>query len=75
MLDVRYYLYPIRKHGHFIFPIAFLTVDADISLSFMLTPTLSSALYLLLLRFLHRDYMQVIGLGTITSMQWLHTVS
>ena len=33
-----------------------------ISLSFMFTPTLASALYLLLLRFFHRDYDQVFQL-------------
>eukprot|EP01087_Luapelamoeba_hula_P004848 TRINITY_DN1482_c0_g1_i1.p1 TRINITY_DN1482_c0_g1~~TRINITY_DN1482_c0_g1_i1.p1 ORF type:complete len:4317 (-),score=602.49 TRINITY_DN1482_c0_g1_i1:51-13001(-) len=35
-----------------------------VSLSFMFTPTLSSALYLLLLRFLHRDYDQVFRLAS-----------
>jgi hypothetical protein len=30
-----------------------------VSLSFMFTPTLAQALYLLLLRFLHRDYNEV----------------
>ena len=34
-----------------------------VSLSFMFTPTLSSALYLLLLRFLHRDYAEVFRLS------------
>lgn len=34
-----------------------------VSLSFMFTPTLASALYLLLLRFLHRDYSQVFQLA------------
>lgn len=35
-----------------------------ISLSFMFTPTLASALYVMLLRFLHRDYNEVVRLGT-----------
>ena len=34
-----------------------------VSLSFMFTPSLSSALYLLLLRFLHRDYAEVFRLA------------
>ena len=34
-----------------------------VSLSFMFTPSLSSALYLLLLRFLHRDYSEVYRLS------------
>src|SRR5690606_9864250 len=33
-----------------------------VSLSFMFTPTLASALYLLLLRFLHREYDSVVRL-------------
>jgi hypothetical protein len=38
----------------------------------MFTPTLASALYVMLLRFLHRDYNEVVRLGTCCcSAAWL----
>ena len=49
-------------------PTKYLLLPVHVSLSFVHTPTLASALYLLLLRFLHRDYDElhrlIAGVGT-----------
>lgn len=48
--------YSVQDTAYFVYPV-------HVSLSFLFTPTLSSALYLLLLRFLHRSYDEVMRLA------------
>ena len=48
--------YAVQDTAYFVYPV-------HVSLSFLFTPTLSSALYLMLIRFLHRSYEEVFRLA------------